>query len=511
MSSVKVAAWDEGQLKHVIPAANHDRFLIKTSFKSALPFTPRLSVNGKAVEGFRTDVAGRFWRFDVTSLTPATQYALQITDPGGKPLCASWSLKTFPTPDARPESLRILSYTCGGGYDGAPFHGKTVALNMAARRRLLARGMSFSPDVVIANGDQIYWDQTTTFAKFEPDYAKKEMFDKFGELDISVPMMHPKNVETFTKVCDYQIAGLYGTTLRSTPSYFLTDDHDYFDNDTLDAINATLPPDTYGLLGAQQTQHMYYPEHLPDPNRPVWLPGGDRAGMPPDTNMTFGTLRYGSLLETVLYDCRRYVNYKGDHAQVVPQWVEDWLIKRTIAEDTSHFIHIPSLPFAYSSGKLGDWYPDLLDKSSGKLVTYKEKAGWQRGWFGQHQRLIAALASQKKRAPTVVQGDFHASAAGKVHRSGELNLSCPIDIVLTGTLGTGDVAFPSGARGIESTPSQLIGMDEAMKVTEKNGFSIIDITPEKMTFTMFTYRPPQDAAEIDTMKPAMTYEVRRQA
>jgi hypothetical protein len=36
------------------------------------------------------------------------------------------------------------------------------------------------------------------------------------------------------------------------------------------------------------------------------------AGMPPDTNMTFGTLRYGSLLESVLYDCRRFVDYKGE-------------------------------------------------------------------------------------------------------------------------------------------------------------------------------------------------------
>jgi phosphodiesterase/alkaline phosphatase D-like protein len=189
--------------------------------------------------------------------------------------------------------------------------------------------------------------------------------------------------------------------------------------------------------------------------------------------------------------------------------VEDWLIKRTMTEDTTHFLHVPSLPFAYSSGKLGDWYPDLLDKSTGKLVTSKEKQGWQRGWFGQHQRLIAAIASQTKRPPVVVQGDFHASAAGSIHRSGELILPRPINVVLSGTLGSGDLAFPSSMRGVESTPSQMIGMDEAMKITEKNGFSIIDVTPEKMTFTMFMYRPPQDPAEIDTMKAAFVYEVPR--
>ena len=503
--------WDERQVQHLIPAASHERFLIKTSFKEALAFTPRLMVDGNPVEGFKTDLAGRFWRFDASSLKPATQYELQITDPAGKALCATWPLKTFPAPDTRPEHVRILSYTCGGGFDSAPLHGKTTFLDMAVRRRLLARGMSHAPDIVIANGDHIYWDLTTTFAKVAPEYIKKEMWGRFGELDISVPMMHPKNAATFLKICDYQIAGLYGTTLRSTPAYFPTDDHDLFENDEYDAINATLPTDTYGLLGAEQTQHLYYPEYLPDANRPLWLPGGDRARMAPDTNMTFGTLRYGTLLEAVMYDCRRYVNYKGDHAQVIPQWVEDWLIKRTVTEDTSHFLHVPSLPFAYSSGKLGDWYPDLLDAKAGKLVLYKEKPGWQQGWFGQHQRLVSAIASQQKRAPAIVQGDFHASSAGRFHRSGELELPRPIDVILTGTLGTGDLVFPSSFRAIESKPSQLIGMEEALKITEKNGFSIIDITPEKMTFTMFMYRPPQDPAEIDTMKPAMVYEVMRHA
>jgi hypothetical protein len=94
----------------------------------------------------------------------------------------------------------------------------------------------------------------------------------------------------------------------------------------------------------------------------------DKKGQPDGTNICFGTLRYGRLLEAVLYDCRRYLNSKGVHAQVVPQWVEDWLIARTRAEDSTHFMHVPSLPFAYSSGKLGDWYPDLLDEESGRLI-----------------------------------------------------------------------------------------------------------------------------------------------
>jgi hypothetical protein len=87
-------AWNQGQLTHLIPTANHERFLIKASFKAPLAETPRLTVNGKAVDGVRTDPQGRFWRFDAPSLQSATQYELRITDSGGAPLCDAWPLKT---------------------------------------------------------------------------------------------------------------------------------------------------------------------------------------------------------------------------------------------------------------------------------------------------------------------------------------------------------------------------------------------------------------------------------
>jgi hypothetical protein len=507
------STWNQGELIHLIPTANHERFLIKASFKSPLAAKPRLSVDGRSVEGVQTDPQGRFWRFDVSSLRPATEYQLRITDPGGGPLCDAWPLKTFPAPAASTERLRVLAYTCGGGYDGPPFAGKTYFLDMAARRKLLDRGLSFEPDVLIANGDQIYWDQQTTLNKGAMgEHTKNTFWPKFGGApDLSVPMLHPKNAPIFTAVCDYQITGLYGTTLRSTPAFFLTDDHDNFENDEFDDTVATLPPDTYGTLGAEQTQRLYYPEFLPDQNRPVWLPGGDKNWAPSGTNITFGTLRYGNLLEAVLYDCRRYVDYKGDHAKILPQWTEDWLIARTRAEDTAFFFHAPSLPFAYSSGKLGDWYPDLLDKKTGQLVVYEAKPGWQRGWFAQHQRLLGALASQKRRAPVIVQGDFHATGVGRMIRSGEIALDQPVHAVLAGTLGTGDLVFPSSFRAVESKPSQLVGVEEVLKPTEKNGFSIIDVTPDKMTFTLFMWRPPQPVEEIDTMKPALVYEVPRKA
>jgi hypothetical protein len=144
-------------------------------------------------------------------------------------------------------------------------------------------------------------------------------------------------------------------------------------------------------------------------------------------------------------------------------------------------------------------------------VIYEGKPGWQRGWFAQHQRLIEALAAQKKRTPLIVEGDFHATGVGRMVRSGELTLANPVHTVLAGTLGSGDLAFPSSFRSVESKPSQLVGMDEVLKVTEKNGFSVIDVTPERLTFQIFMWRPPQPVEEIDTMNPALVYEVPRKA
>jgi hypothetical protein len=365
---------------------------------------------------------------------------------------------------------------------------------------------------VIANGDHIYWDQKTADNKPIPKVVIALIRARFGGgLDLSVPMDHPRNRAIFTAVCDYQIPGLYGTALRSTPSWFLTDDHDMFENDEFDDKVATLPVEDYGRLGAEITQRMYYPEFLPDANRPTWLPGGERPGMPEGANGCFGTLRYGTLLEAVLYDCRRYLDNKGRHARVVPRWVEEWLVARTRAEDTAHFMHVPSLPFGYSSGKLGDWYPDVLDKQTGRLRLDAVKDGWQAGWHSQHERLLQALASQTRRSAVIVQGDFHASAAGRIAASRGQDLAHPVHTIMAGTLGTGDMGFPSAFRHVESTPSLTLRMEQALAPTEKNGFTIIDVTPERLTFSLFTWRPPQEVAEIDTMQPALVYEVPRPA
>jgi hypothetical protein len=52
-------------------------------------------------------------------------------------------------------------------------------------------------------------------------------------------------------------------------------------------------------------------------------------------------------------------------------------------------------------------------------------------------------------------------------------------------------------------------MEETLKPTEKNGFTLIDIDEGKVTYSMYMWRPPQSVEEIDSMAPALVYEVAR--
>lgn len=508
------AAWNSGQLAHVIPAANHERFLIKTSFVESLQAAPQLMLGGRTVPGVRSGTGGRFWQFDVAGLAPAATYTLQIVDAGGRGLCDPWPLRTFPAPDAPAAALRILAYTCGGGYDGIKLGDKTLFLDMTVRRRLLAKALSYRPDVVISNGDMIYWDMATALNKGDA-LAKvaRAAWARFGTLDFTQPMFGTENEAILARIADYQIAYLYGTSLRSIPAFFLTDDHDLFENDEGTAKLTTLPPTRPRVEAERAVQRLYYPEFLPDPNRSPQLDGSSAPDHAPGLSEGFGTLRFGKLVEAVLYDTKRYVSLDGDRAGMVPPRTEGWLLARTAAEDTAHFIHVPSTPFGWSAGKLGEWYPDASRKDGSLGIDPDApKPYWPSGWWLQHQRLIAAMSGQKRRVPLVLQGDLHVVGYGSLRRSGPLDLSAnPINMVLTGPLGTGDIGYPSAYRGVKAQPSSLLKVDESMHPIEKNGFTIVDVTPERIALQLFSWRPPDPADAIDTLEPSGTYELSRKA
>ena len=388
--------WDQGDVQHLIPTASHDRFLIKVSFTQAQEAAPELEVGPTRVRGQPNAAAGDFWQFDVTGLSPATTYQLSLVSANGRALCAPWSLSTFPAPGATPDRLRLMIYTCGGGHDalnqGLP-EGKTTWLPSALRRRLLQRGLSFKPDALIANGDQIYWD-------LRAPQASKLIGERgaqiAGTFDRAQPVFGTANEAVFRRATGPQIIPQYGALLRSTPVFFMQDDHDYFDNDEATDEIITFPPDHFMLELARATRQLYYPEYLPDPNRPLGLPGASAADRPPGVAEAFGTLRYGKLAEILLYDIRRTQTLAGPSAVFVDGTVEAWLKSRMADREVIHVVNIPSNPPGWSAGKWGEWYPDILGKD-GKLTTDVAKPYWQSGWLKQHDRLMAAIAAMEGR------------------------------------------------------------------------------------------------------------------
>jgi PhoD-like phosphatase len=502
--------WNRGELAHLIPSVNHSAFLIKTSFHTAQTDTPVLQIDSsRSISGEMTDSAGFFWQFYATDLDADTTYELQLRNNKGGTLTDSWPLSTFPHPDAAPQHLRIFAYTCAGGNERPKLpSGEPFFLSLADRRRLMQRGLDFKPDVVVANGDHIYWDQDTVFNKpaiFRDPWV--ELYSEYGSLDRNIPALGTSNEPILKRIVNDQIAKLYGVMFRSVPVYMLTDDHDMFENDEASDERITLPPNWHMLDAARSTQKLYYPEFLPDKTRSRWLSGSSAADRAAGLSEVFGSLRYGKLFEALLYDTKRYVSLKGPSGAMIPAATEKWLGKRTASNDTSHLMHIPSTPIGWSAGKWGEWYPDMLQED-GNLGMSREKKYWPSGWWSQHQRILQMMARQPKRPPVIMSGDLHALSYGKMHCSGDLDLSkSPVHTFCVGPIGSSGPGFPSRYRGTGAqVPSQL-ELDEILKPLEENGFSIIDVRPTNLRVRMFAWRPPTVASEIDTMSPLHEFEI----
>jgi hypothetical protein len=506
------ANWDQGEVQHLIPTVSHDRFLIKASFTRAQLAAPELMVGATRVRGQANAPAGDFWQFDVTGLAPATPYRLALGGAGGRALCEPWSLSTFPAPDAAPERLRLMIYTCGGGHDalnqGLP-EGKINWLPSALRRRLLQRGLSLKPDALIANGDQIYWDLRAPQAS-KGSGASALGKEVAGVFDRAQPVFGTPNEAVFRRATGPQLIPQYGALLRATPVFFMQDDHDYFDNDEATDDIITFPPDHFMLELARATRQLYYPEYLPDLNRPLGLPGASAPDRPPGVAEAFGTLRYGKLAEILLYDIRRSQTLNGPSAVFVDGTVENWLTSRMADREVIHVVNIPSNPPGWSAGKWGEWYPDILGKD-GKLTTDIQKPYWQTGWLKQHDRLMQAVAAMPGRIPLVISGDLHAIAEGRMMRCGSLDFSKnPVEVILSGPLGTGDRGWPSAFRGIGATPPTHLTMEENLKPLEENGFIIADFTPESITVRYFRFSYHTQSPEaIDTLEPFRVTELKR--
>jgi len=396
------------------------------------------------------------------------------------------------------------------------------------RRRLLRRALSYAPDAVIANGDHIYWDQRTWLEVEHPGLRAlaSALYERIGRLDRQETAHSPDNEWALIAAAQPQIGDLYGVMLRSTPGFYLNDDHDYFENDEATQAFVTLPPYRYQLDFARRVRDLFLPEFLPDPNRPLALSGTGAVDRPPGVSESFGTLRWGRLLEACLYDCGRFLSLKGAAAGLVPPEVERWLGARTRDPQLAHLVHVPSHPMGWTAGKWREWYPDVAVDDSveadaavarmhteGKrfrLTTDQPKFMWQSGWWLQHQRLLEMLTRQPGRAAVMCSGDLHASGHARIHGSGKLSLEDnPLHTILTGTLGTG-TAWLSAVRGTPpATPADL-APQAVTPAVEKNGFTLLDVTPDVMRVRLFAWRSGEATPEaIDSRTPYHDLEIGR--
>ncbi len=505
--------WDDGELAHLLPTSSHDRILVKASFKKPLEGAPVLRVGDQRVVGERSDTRGSFWQFNAADLKPGTPYQLSLMSSDGRVLSQPWTLATMPAPDNMPAKLRLVVYSCAGGHDIFKLsHTGVEFVPIAVRQKLLQRALSYAPDALIANGDQVYWDLLAP--KASPRLGASKAALEYARFDRSAPILGGANESALLRAAGEQISPLYGTLCRSTPVFFLQDDHDHFDNDEATDEIVTFPPDNFMLQAARATQRLWYPEFLPDPNRSPGLPGSDYtdqpASRPSGLSESFGTLRYGRLAEVLLYDVRRTVTLAGPSGVFVAPDVEAWLKARAAAREVVHLVNVPSNPPGWSAGKWGEWYPDMLGPD-GKLSEAKPKPYWQQGWLSQHDRLMQALSEMPGRIPLVVSGDLHATAEGRMMRSGQFDFSRnPVITVLPGTMGTSTGGWASEFRGVGPQPPQHLDMQETVKPIEENGFLLMDFTPETITLRYFKWnQKTQPVSDIDTLEPFHTTELKR--
>src|SRR5215217_4221331 len=404
------STWDAGQVRHLLPTVSDTRMLIKASFNTPLMTVPMLRVGSTTAHGRMGDTRGEHWHFYVTDLAPGRPYTLSLLDGNRAALCQPWDLATFPGPDERPEKFRLLIYSCAGGH--------------------------------------VYWDLLAP-AGGPSLGASPEAIKLAGTFDRSALVLGSDNEGVLKRAAGPQITPVYGTDFRSTPVFFLQDDHDYFDNDEATDEVVTFPPSPFMLQLARATQNMYYHEFLPDVARPPGLAyssAGDRAW---GASESFGTLRFGRLVEILLYDVRRTQTLAGPSAVYLDPEVETWLKARCAATEVNHLVHVPSNPPGWTAGKWGEWYPDVLGRD-GKLTASEPKPYWQSGWLKQHDRLMQAMSAMNGRAPLVISGDLHATGIGRMLRSGALDLRAnPITTVLSGPMGCrpNPMGWPSGRRG----------------------------------------------------------------
>ncbi|MBT3834159.1 MAG: phosphodiesterase [Gammaproteobacteria bacterium] len=476
-------------IRHILPMATDSSLSISVSVerpKSSL----FLSVGDIRIPGNKMDSKGRYWSFTAKDLNPSTSYNLQLSDEDGG-IGEPWPLRTFPDRYSEPDSLKLLAFTCAGGGDGFGTPSIQVFKPHTFRQKLFEAALLEQPDAAIAIGDHIYFDLR---GDEHPSFGRNSKWMKlfsglylsllYGSFDRSKAIIGTPNEEVLTNIGDEQIADLYGTRFKSTPIYFVSDDHDYFENDDATEDLVTFPPDDFSRAAHKAIADLYYPP-LPDSPKPEW-------------NRNFGTFTYGRLFEATLIDCAGKLSL-GKDARLFPEAAEDWALTRINSSQAKHYALVPSHPMGWTAGKWREWYPDvvapegftgivsneLMSGAKRQLSAKAEKYLWQKGWWEQHQRLLEALGKRRHGSRFTFSGDIHAQGAISITQSGEMVFDEPVKSVLVGPVSTSDATWPSAARGVPAAQPAWLSSNELLGTNEVNGFTLFEFTNSEVRPRLF--------------------------
>ncbi len=245
-------SWNAGSVRHLLPGVSHDRVLLKASFVRSLSAPPILRAGSGKATGVSLDTSGEFYSFDLTALEPERTYQLVLEDAGGRALCDPWPITTFPSPDAQPKRFRLFVFTCAGGHPATwnPDTNRPYWVSIANRRKMLLTGLSHKPDAMIAIGDHVYWDLRSPVGSLMLGNAP-EAQKLVGQFTRDIPVLGTDNERKLKLVATPQICDLYGTDFRSTPVFFVQDDHDYFENDEATEQMVHVPARRFHALGSR--------------------------------------------------------------------------------------------------------------------------------------------------------------------------------------------------------------------------------------------------------------------
>ena len=213
----------------------------------------------------------------------------------------------------------MLFFTCAGGHE-------SLELSPGGRAQpLLRRALSFQPDAAVANGDHVYWDlRSPLTAQEQRRLATRQGDHAAGRSIVPTSSSGLDNETILKRAAGPQIAPVYGTDFRSTPVFFIQDDHDYFDNDDAYDEIVTFPPDSFMARDGARDAIVVLPG-VPAAMRRVragWrVQSSGGRGLP--VSESFGTLRYGRLAEVLLYTVRRTMTMAGPSAVFLDREVEE--------------------------------------------------------------------------------------------------------------------------------------------------------------------------------------------